>query len=124
MSRKLARFAVVIAVLVVVFASGWFAALRVHAGEQAMGNLIELVSAMSYLDKADQASAFRVLQLSTEGNLLKVAKYGTPILDWYEPTARQNWLQRYARIRESHPKIEYPGDQELRKEIDRILAKQ
>jgi hypothetical protein len=88
-----------------------------------MGNLIELVSALSFLEKGDQVSALRVLQLSSEGNLLKVVAYGTPILDWYEPSAREKWVTRYARIRESHPKIEYPGDEKLQREIDQILAK-
>lgn len=122
MLRKLGQFALALVVLIVVFWAGWSAALRVHAGEKAMSNLIELVSAMAFLEKGDQASAFRTLQLSTEGNLLQVAKYGTPILDWYDPAARQKWIQRYSQIRESHPKIEYPGDEQLRKQIDKILA--
>jgi hypothetical protein len=123
MYKKLVRIAAIVVTLIVVFAAGWYGALRVHAGEQAMGNLIDLVSAMSFLEKGDHANALRVLQLSAEGNLLKVAKYGTPIMDWYRLDASGQWIQRYARIRESHPKIDYPGDAQLQKEIDRILAK-
>lgn len=122
MYKKVIRVAGAVVILAAIFAAGWFTALRVHLGEQAMGTLIELVSAIGYLEKGDQANALRVLQISSEGNLLNVAAYGTPILDWYEPTARNQWMQRYARIRQSYPKIEYPGNEKLQLQIDQVLA--
>lgn len=112
------------AVLVVVaFAAGWFAALRLNVGEQALGNVIEVVSAVKFLEKNDRVNAIRTLQLNVEGNLLKVDKYGTPILDWYDPNAKSKWIQRYADIRGANPKIEYQGGEELGKRVDEIIAK-
>lgn len=113
-----------LAVLVVAaFAAGWFAALRLNVGEQALGNMIEVVSAIKFLEKNDRVNAVRTLQLNVEGNLLKVDKYGTPILDWYDPKAKSIWIQRYADIRGANPKIEYQGVEELGKRVDEIIAR-
>jgi hypothetical protein len=122
MTKKLIRATGIVLGCAAIFAAGWFAALRIYVGEQAMGTLIDVVSAIGYLEKGDRDNARRMLQISAEGNLLKVDAYGTPILDWHEPVARAQWIQRYARIRQLHPKIEYPGNEGLQQQIDQLLA--
>lgn len=87
-----------------------------------MGTVIESVSAMGYLEKGDQVNAMRMLQISAEGNLILVSKYGTPVLDWYEPGAKQKWLQRYTRIRHSRPSIDYSDGGKMRAAVDNILS--
>jgi hypothetical protein len=105
------------------FGIGWFGSLYFHAGEQAMGAFTDSVSAIGYLEKGDKANAVRMMQILSERNVLTVSRYGTPILDWYEPSARDKWIQRYAEIRSSHPPIEYPGDDTLRQRLDKVLSK-
>lgn len=117
------RRTLIVVSCVVFFGAGWISALYFHAGEQAMGTLIELVSAIGYLEKGDQANALKMMQMSAEGSVLRISKYGTPVLDWYEPEARERWLQRYARIRYSHPPIEYPDGGAFRKKVDEILPR-
>lgn len=88
-----------------------------------MGSVIEIVSALGYLEKGDQANARKMLQLSVEGNLLLVSRYGTPVLDWYVPGAQQKWFQQYARMRKANPLIEYPDDGLMRKKVDEVLLR-
>jgi hypothetical protein len=121
MLSKIMRRVLIVVGCVVLFGAGWISARYFHAGEQAMGTLIELVSAIGYLEKGDQANALRMMQISAEGNVVIVSKYGTPVLDWYEPKAREKWIQRYARIRHSNPPIEYPDGGAFRKKVDEIL---
>jgi len=123
MQRGVVRLVWTIVLCVITFVGGWFSALYVRAGEQAMGTLMSSVSAIAFLDKGDQANAIRTLQLSSEESIMTISRYGTPILDWYEPNAKQKWIERYAQIRNSHPAIEYPTDPSLRKRIDELLKR-
>ncbi len=117
------RWALIVLACVFTFVAGWFTSRAFYGGEQAMGSLIETVSAIGYLEKDDKANALKTLQMSSEGNVVRIAEYGVPVLDWYEPGATLKWLQRYARVRYAHPPIEYPDGGVFRKKVDSILPK-
>lgn len=123
MKMSLRQSVSLLALIAVTFMGGWFAARSFYAGEQAMGSLIESVSAIGYLEKEDRVNALRLLLLSAEGNVVRVADYGTPILDWYDSEAKRKWFQRYQRIRSSHQPIDYPDGGAFKKKVDDSLAR-
>jgi hypothetical protein len=98
MLNKIVRNTLIVFCCAAFFVVGWISSLHFHSGEQAMACLMDSVSAIKYLEKGDNENAKAMMHVSAEGSVLIISKYGTPILDWHFPGAREKWLQRYTDI--------------------------
>jgi hypothetical protein len=99
---------------------------RAEVGERALGNFMQGLAALAYLEKGNTDGARNSLRVMLDGDLVTMSTYSTPAFDAYSaeknPKAKQKLMVQYDDIRKKYPSVEYGDAGAMNRNVDELLA--